>query len=189
MSNRTLSRPVARAIRDILNEAGEPLEIDGIGSLQSQGDRQFLFTQPRGPRVFLSYVHEDMELVRKLRLDLHTAGMQPWMDQYEILAGQPWRRTIQRAIRMSDFYVPCFSRCAVRKRGTFQRELRYALRCNDEFPLDEAFVMPVRLEDCEVPFVISSNFQYVDLFTNWEHGVSRLILAIRTQLGSFRKKG
>jgi hypothetical protein len=178
MFERELSRPFVRAMRDVLDETGEAFEITGVGRLESRGDNRFLFTRVPGPRVFLSYIHEDVELVNRLRNDLHKAGLHPWMDRYEILPGQNWRRTIQTAIRISDFYVPCFSSKATRKRGTFQRELRYALQCNEEFPLDDEFVLPVRLDDCEVPGVIAAKFQYVDLFDGWDHGVARLILAI-----------
>jgi len=35
--------------------------------------------------------------------------------------------------------------------GGFQAEIRYALDCARRIPLDEIFVVPVRLDACRVP--------------------------------------
>jgi hypothetical protein len=48
-------------------------------------------------------------------------------------------------------------------------------------PLDEIFLIPLRLDDCLVPRRISKQIQYVDLFPDWKAGVSRLIAVIKSQ--------
>jgi hypothetical protein len=40
-------------------------------------------------------------------------------------------------------------------------------------------VIPVRLEECQVPRRISDQVQYVDLFPDWGKGVERLAKAIQ----------
>ena len=42
-------------------------------------------------------------------------------------------------------------------------------------PLDEIFLIPIRLDDCVVPSRISRQTQYLDLFPDWKTGVRRLI--------------
>ena len=41
-------------------------------------------------------------------------------------------------------------------------------------PLDEIFIVPVRLDNCRVPRSIQREFQYIDLFPDWERGIRRL---------------
>jgi hypothetical protein len=77
--------------------------------------------------------------------------------------------------------VACFSTRSVRKKGGFQAEIRYALDCARRVPLDEIFVVPVRLDDCPVPRSIQRELQYIDLFPDWPRGVRRLIGMMRRE--------
>ena len=60
------------------------------------------------------------------------------------------------------------------KKGGFQAEIRYALECARRVPLDEIFIVPVRLDDCRVPARIQKELQYIDLFPDWTNGLRRL---------------
>lgn len=101
------------------------------------------------------------------------------MDKQKLLPGQNWPRAIEHAIEASDFFVACFSQRAVSKRGQFQAELRYALDCAARLPLEQIYLIPVRLEECQVPLRISRQFQYLDLFPDWDKGARRLAAAMR----------
>jgi hypothetical protein len=101
------------------------------------------------------------------------------MDRKKLLPGQNWPRAIQQAIEVSDFFISCLSPRAVRKKGQFQAEMRYALDCACRMPLDQNYFIPVRLEECPVPARIRREIQYVDLFPDWDEGVHRLADAIR----------
>jgi hypothetical protein len=98
-----------------------------------------------------------------------------------LLPGQNWPRAIETAIQLSDYFIGCFSRKAASKRGVFHTELRFALECAARVPLDEIFVIPVRLEECVVPARISSQIQYVDLFPDFDHGIKRVLNVISEQ--------
>jgi len=104
------------------------------------------------------------------------------------MPGQNWPRAIETAIQTSDFFVACFSERATTKRGTFHSELRYALACAAKVPLDEIFLIPVRLDRCVVPGRIARRIQYVDLFPDWEAGVNRVLAVLRRQQQSRRRK-
>jgi hypothetical protein len=69
----------------------------------------------------------------------------------------------------------------VNKWGGFQAEIRYALDCARRAPLDDIFIVPVRLDECRVPHSIQKEFQYIDLFVDWKRGVGRLIRMIRRE--------
>jgi hypothetical protein len=172
---------VGRILKHCL-DTGQSVEMDGLGILRPKLQGGFEFLAETRPKVFLAYVEEDFTAVRNLADALFAAGFNPWLDKRKLLPGQNWPRSIQQAIEISDFFVPCFSRRATYKRGTFQCELRYALDCAAEVPLDEIFIVPVRLEHCEVPKRISDVLQYVDLFPDWQKSVKRVIAAMRKQV-------
>lgn len=164
---------VARLVKQCVRE-GHSVELDGLGVfLPSAGDG-LEFVAETGPRVFISYVNEDAGAALEIADALAAAGMKPWVDRRKLLPGQAWRKCIERAIERSDFFLACFSRQAARKRGQFPCELRHALRCGERLPLDDLFIIPVRLEECEVPQRITSQIQYVDLFPDRRQGLRRI---------------
>lgn len=169
---------VLGVLRQCLDE-GSSVEIDGLGVFRRRnGVYEFLPRQ--GPHIFVAYVQEDAEAAVRLYETLLAQGFDPWLDRKKLLPGQNWPRAIEQAIQVSDFFVACLSRKAVRKRGQFQAELRYALDCARRLPLDQAYFIPVRLEECPVPVRITREIQYVDLFPDWDRGIRRLIAALRT---------
>lgn len=172
------------AIADIIRKAldsGRSVEIDGLGTFRAAAHGYEFLAQTR-PQVFIAYVAEDLAFARRLCESLRDAGCSPWLDKDMLLPGQNWPRAIERAIDVSDAFVACFSTKSIVKRGQFQSELRYALDCARKRPLnetaEEAFVIPLRFEECAVPHRISDHMQYVDLFPHWEHGVRRVARTI-----------
>jgi hypothetical protein len=177
LSKRTLLKLIERCLRE-----DSAVDIDGFGSFQLD-DRNHVFFEPsRRIRVFLAYADEDRALVKKLYAELQKAGFEPWMDQEKLVPGQNWPRAIERAIDLSDFFLGCFSKRSIAKRGHFQCELRYALDLAARVPLEDIFLVPLRLDDCEVPRQIATKTQYVDLFPDWSSGVAKLTNMMRRQV-------
>lgn len=179
-SKTALTRRVARVLREALKHGGS-VEIDGLGTLSPGGKHGVRFVAQTKPRVFIAYVQEDLSFAKKLYLALEASGFRPWLDKKRLMPGQNWPRAIETAIQTSDFFVACFSRRATTKRGSFHSELRYALFCATKVPLDEIFLIPLRLDDCTVPRRISKQIQYLDLFPDWKAGVNRLIAVIQAE--------
>lgn len=183
-----LTRRIAHVLREAL-ERGGSVEIDGLGTLSPGGKHGYRFVAQNRPRVFIAYVEEDLSFAKKLFRALEDSGFRPWLDKKRLMPGQNWPRAIETAIQTSDFFVACFSRRSISKRGSFHSELRYALFCAAKVPLDEIFLIPLRLDDCAVPNRISKQIQYLDLFPDWETGVSRLIAVIKAQHECRKRKG
>jgi hypothetical protein len=181
-----LTRRIARILRETL-ESGGSVEIDGLGTMYP-GKDGFRFVAQTKPRVFIAYVEEDLPFARKLYRAFEDNGFRPWLDKKRLMPGQNWPRAIETAIQTSDFFVACFSRRATSKRGSFHSELRYALFCAAKVPLDEIFLIPIRLDDCDVPNRISKQIQYLDLFPEWETGIGRLIKVMKAQDEGRRRK-
>jgi hypothetical protein len=162
--------------------AGRAVEIDGLGTFFPDRDRFFRFEPKRLPQVFIAYVVEDRPLAERLYDTLEEAGFAPWMDTRKLLPGQNWPRAIEAAIEASEFFLACFSPHSVAKKGGFQAEIRYALDCARQLPLDQIFVVPVRLGDCRVPRTIQQAYQYVDMLPDWERGARRVVGMMRREL-------
>lgn len=181
MDDRAFGEQVAQVvIKGIL--AGRAIEIDGLGTFYPDPDRFFRFEPKRQPQVLIAYVVEDRAAAERLFDTLEAAGFAPWMDTRKLLPGQNWPRSIEAAIEASDFFVACFSPHSVAKKGGFQAEIRYALDCARQLPLDQIFIMPARLAPCSVPRAIQREYQYVDLAPDWDRGARRMITTMRKEL-------
>ena len=187
MPNATeLATTLVLAVKESLRD-GHSVELDGLGTFHCRRGA-LEFVPECAPRVFIAYVEENVEHALRLADAFEAAGLRPWIDKRKLLPGQDWRRAIERAITRSDFFVPCFSRVAAVKRGQFPYEVRYALRCAERMPLDDLFVIPVRLEDCDVPQRIRATTQYVDLFPDRDRGIARVVASIREEFKARRRR-
>ena len=163
--------------------SGEPVHIDDLGMfLPCMNDKGFRFIPNSQQRVFIAYVQEDAALATKLYREFEQRGFNTWLDKKKLFPGQNWPRAIEAAIERADFFVPCFSHNSVSKRGVFQSELRYALEVASRRPLDEMFIIPIRLDDCQVPRTVQRKLQFVDLFPDWASGVERVAAALYEQM-------
>jgi hypothetical protein len=171
-----LSQVVIRGVA-----AGKTVEIDGLGVFYPDPVRGFRFEPRDLPQVFIAYGKEDIVAAGQLYDALDAAGFGPWMDTRKLLPGQNWPRAIEGAIENSDFFIACFSTNSVQKKGGFQAEIRYALDCARRLPLDEIFLVPVRVNECAVPRSIRTELQYLDLFPDWQRGVRKLIAMMRRE--------
>lgn len=128
--------------------------------------------------VFLCYAAPDRASVADLYDQLGSSGLVPWMDHKCINAGEQWQPAIRRAIRACDFFILCLSRNSVNRRGFMQREIRMALEIWEEKLEEDIYLIPVRLEECEITDVRIQVLQWVDLFQ--PDGYARLLRGIQT---------
>lgn len=166
---------------DVLRRAldgGETIELEGLGEFR-RTVTGYDFMPSTQPRVFVAYVAEDLAPIKRLCEALRLRGCAPWIDKEKLLPGQNWPRAIERAIQTSDAFVACFSTRSIVKPGQFQSELRYALDCARRLPLEQVFVIPVRIEPCTVPRQVAEQVHYVDLYPDWDRGVKRIVRAAR----------
>jgi hypothetical protein len=129
-----------------------------------------------GPnQCFLSYARPDRLAALRLYQELRRAGIPVWIDQESLRPGERWRVAIVRAIKESRYFVPLLSTNSVDRRGYFQREIREAVEILKEFPEEDVYLIPVRLDDCRPEQPELAELNWVDLFPSWEDGLARLI--------------
>jgi hypothetical protein len=148
--------------------------------------------RPPGPGVrghaFISYVREDSEHVDQLQHRLQAAGIPVWRDTRDLWPGEDWRTMIRRAITDNALvFVACFSLRGLARRKSYQREeLTLAIEQLRLRPPDDPWLIPVRLDECEIPDRdigggrTLTSIQCVDLFGDRaDQDAERLITAIR----------
>jgi hypothetical protein len=134
-------------------------------------------------KVFLSYAREDTEAAERLYRELNSyPRVEVWYDKRSLAAGKDWAATIRKALRSCRYCIVLLSRHSVTKRGFYQREIRLALDVLKEFPEDETFLVPMRLDDCDVRFEALRALQYIDLFPDWWEGFDRLLSALQIHI-------
>ena len=115
-----------------------------------------------GLKVFLCHASSDKPAVRELYRRLCADGFAPWLDEEDLLPGQDWQYEIPKAVRQSDVVIVCLSRSPATK-GYVQKEIKFALDAADEKPEGTIFLIPLKLEECDVPDRLS-RWQWVNLF-------------------------
>jgi hypothetical protein len=127
-------------------------------------------------KVFLCHAKEDKPDVREQYSRLKKDEFVPWLDEENLLPGQDWDLEVRRSVRATDVVLVFLSKNSVTKTGYVQKEIRLAIDVAEEQPEGTIFIIPVRLEDCDVPDRLKK-FHWVDLFS--ENGYPRLVLALK----------
>jgi len=113
--------------------------------------------------TFLIHAHNDKDTVRKLYQRLITNGINAWLDAERLQPGQDWQNEIRNALLQCDVVLVCLSHNFDKQHGYRHEELKLALEKAKFMPADEIFIIPVRLEKCEMPESLK-HLHRVDLF-------------------------
>ena len=176
MDNEQLANLLRRSLK-----RSRRVEIDGLGVFERGNTGRVSLRDANRVRVFIAYATEDIGVAERLYNVLRSRGYGPWLDRRKLLPGQNWPRRIEDAIANADYFIAMFSVNSVKKRGGFQSEVRYALDCASRLPIDDVFLIPVRLDDCPVPARIQRETQYVDLFPCFDAGVERIVATMEAR--------
>jgi len=132
-------------------------------------------------RVFLLYAHSDKGAVHQLYDRLTRDGVMVWLDVKNILPGQDWEYEIHKAILRSDVVIVCLTRQFNKQGGYRHEELEIAVKRAKSLPADIIFIVPARLEECDMPESLS-RWQRVDLFN--ADGYGKLMEALKATVES-----
>jgi formylglycine-generating enzyme required for sulfatase activity len=133
------------------------------------------------PRIFLCHASEDKPRVKELYYHLKDAGYHPWLDKFDLLPGQTWRREIEKIIRDPfNLVLVCLSHNSITKRGVVQQEIQWALDILEQMPEETIYLIPVRLEACQAPDQLL-DLHWVNLFE--PEGFEYLTRALDYEIG------
>lgn len=127
-------------------------------------------------QLFLAASPANTAAVRQLYAQLKGAGFAPWFEEEDLLPGQQPKQEIPRAVRNADVVIVCLSHAAISQAGQVHKQIGLALDVADEQPEGAIFLIPLRLEACEIPDRLR-HLKPVDLFE--AGGYERLLRALR----------
>ena len=99
-------------------------------------------------KVFLSHSSADADLARRLALDLRSANVDVWLDQWELGVGEEIVQSIEQGVDEAEFVIVLLTRASVASEWV-DREWR--LKVEKEAQNERIAVVPVRGEPCEIP--------------------------------------
>ena len=141
-------------------------------------------------KVFISYAHEDQDSAARLYRDLKAVSeIEPWFDKESLGPGMRWKPAIRKNIREADFFIALLSTKSGSRRGFVHTELNTALEVLKEFPEGKIYLIPIRLDDCQMPVEELRDIQYVDFFPDWNSGMTKVFQSISTKISIESKNG
>ena len=125
--------------------------------------------------IFLIHAHSDRETVHKLYQRLISDGLNVWLDVERLQPGQDWQNEIRNALLKCDVILVCLSRGFDKQQGYRHEELKLVLEKANFLPDYQVYIIPVRLEKCEMPESLR-HLHRVDLFKTG--GYKKLLSAL-----------
>ncbi|HHV2564494.1 TPA: toll/interleukin-1 receptor domain-containing protein [Escherichia coli] len=117
-------------------------------------------------KIFLAHAKEDETITEEIYERLKSGGYSPWMDVKDIPAGVNWDYEIQKNFANSNLIILILSKVSTQKNGYIRREINDAIDKLKYYKPDDVFVIPLLIDDCEVPAYISSKLQFIDFKRN-----------------------
>jgi hypothetical protein len=131
--------------------------------------------------IFISYSRgKDREHAVTIYRQLAARGYSPWIDEEDILPGQLWDREVESAISGSKIFLALISNETSNSTGVVHDELLTAIEIQKERTDDRLFIIPVRLDDCKIPFLLK-RFQWINWFE--DTGKERLLKSVAQIMG------
>lgn len=140
-------------------------------------------------KVFISYARDDFKAAKEIYDELISeSDIEPWLDKKDVLPGQRWKSEIRKAINESRFFIFIASENSIKKRSFVHKEIEIAFEILDELPKDHIFIIPVRLDECELPERLN-DIQFVDMFRNKTESLNKIldVITIGTELGRLKR--
>jgi hypothetical protein len=131
------------------------------------------------PMIFVSYAREDGELVDVICEKLISYGFRIWRDKEQLLPGMRWAAVIEKEMEEADFLLLCLSKNSVKRKRFQHWEIKKAASEALKMPSDSIYVIPVRLDECDIPHEFR-DIHYFDLFL--ENNIDKVIHAVLAEL-------
>lgn len=128
-----------------------------------------------GP-IILCHAFEDKKVVSPVYEALQDSGFEVWLDSESVLSEHEWEPDIADWLGQAACMLVFLSKNSVRKIGSTLHEFGQLLDAWQNMPADAVYTIPVRINDCEIPELLS-NLDYIDLFE--DQGLAHIIGCLR----------
>ncbi|MGA3191410.1 MAG: TIR domain-containing protein [Candidatus Bathyarchaeia archaeon] len=126
-----------------------------------------------GPRLFVSYSHEDRGFVNRLALDLKSRNVDLWMDMYEIKGGESILQSIEDAIKHTDIFLVVLSAHSLNSKWV-HNEL---LMISQLVITQEKILIPIVADKCDVPLFLATR-KWIDFAHQYELALNELLSSL-----------
>lgn len=124
--------------------------------------------------IFISYSHKDKKFVDKLAMQLVHRNVNVWLDRWELAVGDSIVDRVQEAVDGSSALLVILSKASTGSEWC-KKELSAGLL--RELEEKRVVVMPVMLEDCDVP-VFARGKMFADFRKNFDDGLRIIVEGI-----------
>jgi len=135
--------------------------------------------------VFLSHSSIDRQTVRWIAVDLGNRGYRPWLDEWEIAAGESIPKRISDGIEGCRAMVVALSPNAVLSHWV---EREWHAKYWDELDKKNVSVIPVMLSPCKIPVLLRPK-KYADFTAGFSDGMDELLEGLRKVFPEKRVRG
>lgn len=150
-----------RVVKVVADEPTHPLPV-GAGAEEGR------------PDLFISYYHEDAELVRRLASAVAKRGFVVWYDQVGLTAGVCFPLVIEQALESTRFMGLVATSASV-QRPWVKKERAAALQ--REVEEERPVLIPIRVDDSKLPLFLRTT-HWCDFRSGFEEGVEQVVAAM-----------
>lgn len=127
-------------------------------------------------KVFISYIHQDLAFVEKLKTRLGENGVDVWVNDADLKAGDNIIQKIDKALKEADYIIFVLSKVSVN--STIQ-QLELSATLNNEISREQTYIIPIVIDDCEMPFELKNRF-YADFRNSFDEPFGLLLNSLNT---------
>ena len=139
---------------------------------------------PKGAKIFISHSSFDKAFVRSLATDLAIIGHQPWVDEWEILAGESIVERVSAGIEDADLMIVVLSQSAISSQWVENEwQSKYWAEINEK----RVLIIPLVINDCTIPTLLRAK-KYVDFRQDYTEALKLLTKSIGGHLERKAKK-
>ncbi|MGA4632423.1 toll/interleukin-1 receptor domain-containing protein [Pseudomonas solani] len=125
-------------------------------------------------KIFISHSSKDKQFARWISVDLANSGHKPWLDEWDIKAGESIPKKIGEGLRECDFIIVVLSESSVTSNWV---EVEWQSKYWEEVQSGRVSVIPVLIADCEVPHLLMHK-KYADFRYSYSDGYNDILLSI-----------
>lgn len=132
-------------------------------------------------KIYLSYQHEDVKLIRKIGNDLNKQGYETIMDETIMKVGIDWRKELLKELKTSDGVLVLITENSLNSKYVIS-EIGTTRAFIDENE-NKKFLIPVIYGDIEIPDFIKDIYCIKLTDDNYEKAIEKIVLSISNFLG------
>jgi hypothetical protein len=134
-------------------------------------------------KVFISYSSLDKPFVRRLSTSIKKAGFQVWLDEHELVVGDPLGERIAEALKTANVVLVVITHNSINSKW-----LRFELNlATERMVKGECRVIPVVVEDAPLPPEVIG-LLYADFKSTFKVGIKSILTSLAFEASRFASK-